>query len=59
MKEICLTEEKMAIIEKIQEQTTAILIAYGGLTPEEAKELPELSASRQQELLERSLSNLQ
>lgn len=57
--EISLTEEKMAIIEKIQEQTTALLIAYGGLTPEEAEELPELSASRQREILERSLTNLQ
>lgn len=55
-KDICLTEEKMAVIRKIQSQTVAILAAYGGLTLEEAKEIPNLSTSRQQEILERSLA---
>lgn len=54
-KDLCLTEDKMAIIQKIQNQATAILSTYGGLTPEEAKELPNLSATKQQEILERSL----
>lgn len=55
-KEICLTEDKKAIIQKIQDQTTAILTTYGGLTLKEAQELPDLSSSRQQEILKRSLS---
>lgn len=50
-----LAEDKMEVIEAIQSQTKAILVAYGGLTIEEAESLPDLSASKQQELLERRL----
>ncbi|MBS6196501.1 MAG: zinc ribbon domain-containing protein [Clostridiales bacterium] len=53
--ETYLSEENMEIIHDIQERTKAVLIAYGGLTAEEAETLPDLSASRQEELLERRL----
>lgn len=57
-KELYLSDEKMDIIFNIQEQTKAILVAYGGLTPEEADNLPNLSTSKRQEILERGLNNL-
>lgn len=57
-KETHLTEEKMAVIAKIRTQTNAILVSYGHLTKEEAEELPNLSASRQKELLEGRLAEL-
>lgn len=57
-KELYLSDDKMAVIHTIQDQTKAILIAYGGLTPEEAEDLPDLSASKQQKLLERRLKEL-
>lgn len=53
--EISLTEEKLAVIHDIQSQTKAILITYAGLTFEEAEDIPNMSASRQKEVLERSL----
>lgn len=57
-KELYLADDKMTIILAIQDQTKAILVAYGGLTPEEAENLPNLSATKQQELLERRLKEL-
>lgn len=57
-KELYLADDKMAVIYTIQDQTKAILAAYGGLTLEEAENLPNLSATRQQELLERRLKEL-
>lgn len=55
-KEKYLAEDKMELIEAMQEQIKAILVTYGGLSRQEADELPNLSATRQQELLERRLA---
>lgn len=57
-RELYLQEDKLELIRQIQEQTKVILMAYGGLSREEADELRDMSASRQQELLERRLAEL-
>lgn len=46
------------IIDDIEIQTKALLVAYCGLTREEADELPNLSLARQYEVLERGLARL-
>lgn len=53
-----LTPEKSAAIAHVQEQLKAILVAYCGLTIEEAEQLPDLSYTRQYELIERGLQQL-
>lgn len=56
--EALLADDKMEIIEEIQSQTKAILVTYAGLTLDEAEQLPDMSTSKQQELLERRLREL-
>lgn len=56
--DITLTDKKLAVIRDIQDQAKAILVTYGGLTLEEAESLPDLSSSRQEDLLERRLGEL-
>lgn len=52
------TDDKLAIIADIQNQAKGILVAYCGLTIEEANEIPDLSYEKQYEILERGLSRL-
>ena len=49
------TDETNAALTDLRTQTKAILVAYAGLTPEEAEELPDLSSRKQKEYLERGL----
>lgn len=51
------TDDKLAIISHIQNQAKAILVAYCGLTKEEVQQLPDLSYTRQYEIMERGLSS--
>lgn len=55
-KELYFTDETTAALVDLQNQTKSILVTYAGLTPEEAASLPDLSSKKQQELLERRLS---
>lgn len=57
MADVCLTDEKMEHIANIQNQAKAILVTYGGLSVEEAEQLPDLSSSRQEELLKGGWAN--
>ena len=49
------TDETNAALTDLRTQTKAILVAYAGLTPEEAEALPDLSSRKQKEYLERGL----
>ena len=49
------TVETNAALTDLRTQTKAILVAYAGLTPEEAEALPDLSSRKQKEYLERGL----
>ena len=49
------TDETNAALADLRTQTRAILVAYAGLTPEEAEALPDLSSGKQKEYLERGL----
>lgn len=50
-------EDKLAIISDIQNQAKAILVAYCGLTREEAEQFPDFSYTKQYEIIERGLSS--
>lgn len=54
-KELYFTDETTTALADLQNQTKSILVAYAGLTLEEAASLPDLSSKKQQELLERRL----
>jgi hypothetical protein len=56
-KELCLSDEKRAIIKDVQSQAQALLVTYIGLSPEEAQELPNYSAAKQREILEGRIIN--
>lgn len=49
------TEETNAALTDLRTQAKAVLVAYAGLSPEEADELPDLSVKKQKEYLERGL----
>lgn len=53
-----LTADKVATIHNAQEQLKAILVAYCGLTLEEAEQLPDFSHTKQYEIIERGLQRL-
>lgn len=53
-----LTPDKTAAIQDVQEQMKALLVAYCGLTPEEAQQLPDFSRTKQYEIIERGLQRL-
>lgn len=50
------TPNRLDYIHNIQNDTKALLVAYLGLTPEEADSYEDLSVSRQYDLLERTLT---
>ena len=56
--ELYFSDNNLKMIHNIQDQTKAILVTYGGLTMDEADELPDLSSGRQKEILERRLREL-
>lgn len=55
-REIYLSQENMTHIRAIQDQCSALLIRYAGLTAEDIASLPDLSESRIYQLLERRLT---
>ena len=56
-KEEYFTDETNAALVDLRTQTKAVLVAYAGLTSEEADALPDLSTTKQKEYLERGLEN--
>ena len=56
-KEEYFTDETNAALVDLRTQTKAVLVAYAGLTAEEADALPDLSTTKQKEYLERGLEN--
>ena len=56
-KEEYFTDETNAALADLRTQTKAVLVAYAGLTSEEANALPDLSTAKQKEYLERGIEN--
>lgn len=51
------TDETNAALTDLRTQTKAILVAYAGLTPEEAEALPDLSSRKQKDTWKGGLKN--